>query len=346
MKIGILNDFKGQHVVAIKACQELNVDYEEIDIISSNWINNIKTSKCDGFLAKPPCRKDVWKRLYDERLYFINVLMGKPIYPSLNEIYLYENKRNMAYWLEINEIPAPKTWVFYDRGEALRFLEAYDDFPLIFKTNIGSAGIGVKILETKRHAKRIVNKTFTKLRFYNRGYTKWGKKWGIPYPLLDDRQFDNVLFQEKIDVKWEWRGVKIGESYFAHKKLEGTKGMHSGSGLANYDTPPLEVMDFIKYVCDLGQFNSMNVDFFEDKNGDYYVNELQTMFGSRIKPYQMCVDGEPGRYVYDNGSWVFEPGMFNQNNSFNLRVQDFVRILEQQKTEEKDTPLFGGEVQW
>ena len=36
MKIGILNDFKGQHVVAIKACQELNVDYEEIDIISSN----------------------------------------------------------------------------------------------------------------------------------------------------------------------------------------------------------------------------------------------------------------------------------------------------------------------
>ena len=56
MKIGILND-SGQHVVAIKACQELNVDYEEIDIISSNWINNIKTSKCDGFLAKPPCAK-------------------------------------------------------------------------------------------------------------------------------------------------------------------------------------------------------------------------------------------------------------------------------------------------
>lgn len=329
MKIGILNDFKGQHVVGIKACQDLNIDYEEIDIISNNWIENIENSGCDGFLAKPPCRKDVWKRLYDERLYFISVVMGRAIYPSLNEIYLYENKRNMAYWLRINGIPSPKTWVFYDKQEALDFVQNYPDFPLIFKTNIGSAGIGVEVLENKYQAKRLINRVFTKFRFYNRGYTKWGRKYHIPYPLLDDRQFDNVLFQEKIDVRWEWRGVRIGESYFAHKKLAGKRGFHSGSGLANYDDPPVSVLNFIKDICDVGQFRSMNVDFFEDRDGNYYVNELQTMFGSRIKPYQMCVDGQPGRYIFENGNWIFEPGMFNQNNSFNLRVLDFIEILQQ-----------------
>src|SRR5699024_683835 len=118
------------------------------------------------------------------------------------------------------------------------------------------------------------------------------------------------------------------DSYFAHKKLANSKGLHSGSGLANYETPPKKVLDFIKYVCDKGLFRSMNVDFFEDINGNFYVNELQTIFGSKIKPYQMCVDGKPGRYLFKNGTWNFEEGMFNQNNSYNLRVKDFKSILE------------------
>lgn len=329
MKLGIFKDFKGQHEVFINACKELKVKYEVIDIISCDWVENIKNSDCDGFLIKPPGRRDAWKRMYDERVYFIEKIMRKPVYPTYDEIFLYENKRVMSYWLQVNNINSPKTWVFYSKEEAKKFVETYNDYPLIFKSNIASASIGTKVLKNKTQALKLVNRIFTKFNFYNRGYTKWNKKKGIPYPMLDDKQYDNVLFQQKIDIKYEWRGVKIGESYFAHKKLLGTDGLRSGSGNANYDTPPKEVMDFIKKVCDKGNFNSMDVDFFETKEGKFQVNELQTFFGSKIQPYQMCVDGKPGRFVFDHGKWVFEEGMFNKNNSCNLRVANFINILNQ-----------------
>lgn len=328
MKLGILKDLSETSNYYVNACKELKIDYILIDIMSSNWIEDIKSSNCDGFLVAPYCVKDVWKSMYQERLYFINKTMGYPIYPSYNEIFIYENKRNMAYWLQVNNIPMAKTWVFYKKDEAIDFIKGREVFPLVFKPNIGSAALGVKFINNKAEAIRLINRIFTKWRFFNRGYTKWYKtKYKVAYPIMDDKQYNNVLFQEKINIKHEWRGVKIGESYFAHKKLADDKGLHSGSGSANYDTPPLEVMDFIKYVCDKGEFRSMDVDFFEDMNGEFFVNELQTIFGSKIKPYQMLVDGKPGRYLYSSNKWIFEEGMFNQNNSYNLRVEDFTNQL-------------------
>lgn len=328
MKLGILKDISNTYKYYIKACEDLNIEYKIIDIMASDWINTIKESDCLGFLVAPFSGKNVWKEMYTERLYFLNKILRYPIYPSYNEIFIYENKRNMAYWLQTNNIPMPKTSIFYYKNEAQKFIEANNNYPLIFKPNIGSAAVGIKFIPNKTKALKLVNSVFTKWKFFNRGYTKWYKtKYGISYPIMDDKQYNNIMFQEVINVKYEWRGVKIGDSYFAHKKVADKRGLHSGSGRANYDTPPIRVMNFIKYVCDVGQFRSMNVDFFEDINGEFFVNELQTIFGSKIKPYQMCVEGQPGRYIFKDEKWLFEEGLFNSNNSYNLRVEDFVNTL-------------------
>lgn len=333
MRLGILKDVSETSNYYIDACNELGVEYKLIDITSFNWINMIKESNCDGFLVAPNCPNDVWKSMYQERLYFINKSLGYPIYPSFNEVFIYENKRNMAYWLQANNIPMAKTWVFYKRQEAFEFIEERLNFPLVFKPNIGSAALGIKFITNKKKAKQLIKRIFTKWLFFNYGYTKWYKtKYGISFPIMDDKQYNNIMFQEKINVKFEWRGIKIGESYFAHKKLSDKNGLHSGSGKSNYDNPPIEVMNFIKFVCDKGSFRSMNVDFFEDEHGNFYVNELQTIFGSKIRPYQMLVDGNPGRYIFTNNEWAFESGMFNQNNSYNLRVKDFVNLLKDSGT--------------
>lgn len=77
----------------------------------------------------------------------------------------------------------------------------------------------------------------------------------------------------------------------------------------------------------------MNLDIFETFEGEYYVNELQTMFGS-FNISQMYIDGKPGRFKYLNNEWIFEEGYFNQNASMNLRVEDFIKIL-REKNEEK-----------
>ena len=157
----------------------------------------------DGILVYARKSNDVIMNMYDERLYFVNKKLGIPIYPSYDEIFIYENKRMMSYWLKFKEIPMPETYVFYDKDEALRFLDQRNDFPLIFKPNVGSAAIGIKFVKNKRQGKRLVNKMFTKWRFFNRGYTKWYMtKYKIPYPIMDDKQYNNVLFQEQIDIKY------------------------------------------------------------------------------------------------------------------------------------------------
>ena len=232
----------------------------------------------------------------------------------------------MYYWLEMNDIPHANTHIFYNKEEALDFVNSNKEWPLIFKPNVGSAAIGILFLKNKRQAKRLINRSFTKWRFFNKGYTPWYKtKYGFKIPLMYNKQYDYVEFQSKIDIKYEWRIIQIGGSFFGHQKLE-KNGLHSGSGLVGWVAPPFELLDFVKHICELGHFDSMDVDVFEDKDGNFIVNELQAIFGS-YNASQMYINEKPGRFICKNGCWVFEEGVFCQNASNNLRVESFAKQL-------------------
>ena len=66
-------------------------------------------------------------------------------------------------------------------------------------------------------------------------------------------------------------------------------------------------------------FFSLAIDIFESEDG-YLVNEMQCIFG-QSDPYQMLVDGKPGRYVCNMDKWVFEEGDFAKNACYNLRLE-------------------------
>lgn len=331
MKLAILKAWHPTYLNYVKACEDLGVDYVIIDIMADNWIQELTSCGCDGVLLRPSYFKQYWKDMYDERVYFIKEYLKMPIYPSFNEIFIYENKNNMEYWLKINNIKHAETHIFYRKAEAKTFLKNAK-YPLVFKTKIGSAGLGVKFIKNYSQGKRLINKVFPFKYFLALGYLKWfplKKMKFIKVPLLDDRQYGFVLFQEKIkEIKCEWRMIKIGKSYFGHQKLEAKNGKHSGSHLVGWENPPKELLDLTKHVCDIGNFTSMNLDIFETKSGEYFVNELQTLFGS-YNNSQMYINGKPGRYLYNESKseWIFEEGYFSQNSSMNLRVEDFVEKL-------------------
>lgn len=328
MKLGILKAWHPTYKNYIKACEELNVEFVVIDIMADDWIKQIKESNVDGILTRPSYFKQYWKDMYDERLYFIDKHMGIPIYPSFNESYIYENKNNMAYWLKLYDYNHAETHIFYRKEEALNFINIAE-YPLVFKTKLGAAGLGVRFIHNKNQAKRLVNRMFAKWNFYSRGFLKWYKyKKKFPVPLLDDKQYGFVLFQKKLDIKCEWRMIKIGESYFGHQKLEGKNNKHSGSGLVGWVKPPNELLDLLFEICNKGNFTSMDIDIFETVDGKYYINELQSMFGS-FDNSQMYIEGKPGRYKKINNKWSFEEGCFNINSSMNLRVEDFIKKIKE-----------------
>ena len=146
------------------------------------------------------------------------------------------------------------------------------------------------------------------------------KKLAIYKTFKTDIQRHFVVLQEYIPHQFEWRVVRIGDSFFAHKKLlQGEKT--SGAILKSYEDPPYNLLDFVKQITDKYQFYSQAVDIFESTRG-YLINEMQCIFG-QSDPYQMLVNGIPGRYRFIEGVWVFEEGNYAVNACFNLRL-DFI----------------------
>lgn len=347
LRLAILqNEVPDDHILWEHACAEHAdvLDWEVVDITRADWMRRMRAGRFDAMLATPPGWSTPFRIQFDERITILNKVLGIPIYPSFEEIQVYENKKYLSYWLEANDIPHPGTWVFYYEDEALDFVQNAK-IPLVGKTSIGGGGSGVTIIKSREEAVAYVKNTFSGKGTSLDVGPKWRKKGfmkRVLKKLLHPTEFrqklqqykfqrsevqkDFVILQEHIPHEFEWRAVRIGDSFFAHKKLvKGDKA--SGSLLKGYDNPPLRLFDFVEEVTDRRGFLSQAVDFFELPDGRYLINEMQCIFG-QSDPYQMLVDGQPGRYRRIGGQWVFEPGDFNRIECFAARVEHVLALLQ------------------
>lgn len=326
MKFGIFTGFSRNHHYYISACEELGIDYELIDIIADDWIEILKNSNCDIYFCRPPSKFQERKSMYDERLYFATRYLNKRIYPTYDELFIYENKKMMQYLMRLYDYPHLRTMIFYRKIEFMQFIEE-TKYPFVFKTNIGSSSQGVEIVKGKNRAKSIAHQVFGRVNEkLAPGFTpqKTGKIIGVQAKGCLQRHF--VIAQEFLDFVWEWRIIRIGNSYFGQRKLV-KDGFASGSKLKGWGAPPLELLHLVKRMAEENHFHSLAVDIFESKSGAFYINEIQSIFGS-TGDSQMYVDDRPGRYVFTEGEFVFEEGVFNQHCSYLLRVKHAVELLE------------------
>ncbi|MEA1972497.1 MAG: hypothetical protein U9N34_04280, partial [Candidatus Cloacimonadota bacterium] len=236
-------------------------------------------------------------------------------------------KRLMYYWLETHNFPHADTYVFYRKKEYFEFIEHYNNFPLIYKSNIGAKSSGVKLIKTKKMGKMIGRKIFGRFASLSltKGYTPVKSGKIIPVTAVGMIEKHTLLIQKFEKIKWEWRMVRIGNSYFGHKKL--LKGnFASGTHLKGWGKPPEKLLNLLKNLIDKGNFYSMAVDIFETEDGRFLINELQSIFGQPTKNL-MLIDDKPGRYIFKDNQFIFEEGEFNEHHSFKLRVKHFIEIL-------------------
>ncbi|GJQ64318.1 MAG: hypothetical protein SCALA702_33710 [Melioribacteraceae bacterium] len=327
----------------VNACEAANVEYIVIDFTRADWFEKVNDPRIDYFLVKPPGQITKYKHLFDQRLYILSKVMKKPMYPSYEEIIIHENKETLSYFLKAKGIPHPATNLFYYKDEAINFVKNHD-LPLVAKTSIGGSGSGVKVLRSVADAEKYITTAFgkgIKKRFGPNRVTGTPKKWfnkaisDIPAAIkkiknyiafYGDAQRGFVIFQDYIPHEYEWRSVMINDSFFAHQKVKmGDKA--SGSKGIDYVNPPESILDFTRNICIENGFKSMAIDIFEDANGNYLVNEMQTIFG-HVQDFILAVDGKPGRFVYSENEWVFEAGDFNENESYNIRLKGILEELE------------------
>ena len=92
-------------------------------------------------------------------------------------------------------------------------------------------------------------------------------------------------------------------------------------------SPKCTILDFVKKITDKHKFYSQAIDIFESHNRGYLVNEMQCVFG-QSDPYQMLVNGKPGRYRFTNRKWGFEEGEYTRNACFDLRLEYILKQIE------------------
>jgi glutathione synthase/RimK-type ligase-like ATP-grasp enzyme len=346
MKVAILRDNNPDSSAKWEsACKKQNLPYQVVNMLQNDWYKKIIDFAPDFCISRPPGDVQKNKKVFDDKLFFIEKHIGLQVFPSYNETVIYENKASLAYFLKVSNINHPETFVSYSQLEAKEFVEKVT-YPIVAKTLMGAAGSGVKIIKSHSEASEYIKKAFTsgiKRRYGPNRKTGSPKNWAKKaikspayllkklkeYGLRDnDIQRGVVLFQEYIEHDYEWRCAMIGESYFAYKKLR-VGSQASGSKEFEYGPPPIELLDFTRSLNKKFGFNFMAVDLFYNAKG-IFVNELQTIFGHK-NPYICKVNGKPGRYIYQNNQWYFEEGNFNTNESYDLRLETAIKLYENTK---------------
>lgn len=301
----------------------------------------------DIYLTWPPGKNESEKKIYDEKLFHLNNALDMFLYPNLIETSIYENKKSLAFFLTINNIPHPATAVFCDYSEAVEFLNK-SQLPIVAKTSIGAAGSGVKILKSKKEVKSYLKAAFKGDGIKRRSgpnrvtgspYTWASKAIKNPKYFFDRlkvykkighmTQHGYVIFQEYIEHTYEWRMVKVGESFFAHKKIK-VGDMASGGGKKEFGFPPKEILDFVDQICNRLSLDCVCFDVFESPRG-YLVNEIQCVFGIPYG-YLSKVDDKVGRFIRRDNDWIFEEGDYTSNQACDLKLSVALSLLNEKKT--------------
>lgn len=81
-------------------------------------------------------------------------------YPNWQTSWFFEDKLSQRYLFEAGDIPSPKTWVFWKRKDAERFIQKAQ-FPLVLKLAFGICSDNVCLVKNEREAAYWVDRLFT-----------------------------------------------------------------------------------------------------------------------------------------------------------------------------------------
>jgi hypothetical protein len=236
-------------------CNENKVDYKVVNCYGNDILSQLKG--CDGLMwhyyqGNP---KDI---IMAKSLLFSLQHSGLKVFPDFRTAWHFDDKLAQKYLLEALEAPIAKTWVFYDKTEALKWAESAN-FPKVFKLRGGSGSQNVFIIRTKRGARKIIIKAFKSGFKQYDAYRSLKERWrrfvlkktnmknvlvGIirliippPYSIIKGRERGYVYFQDYIAGNdCDIRVIVIGDKAFAIKRLVRKNDFRaSGSGLVLYD---------------------------------------------------------------------------------------------------------------
>jgi glutathione synthase/RimK-type ligase-like ATP-grasp enzyme len=224
-------------------------------------------------------------------------------------------------------LPIVNTFVTNEKHEAMDYIKKCK-FPAVAKITCGAGSQGVRLVKNYKQAKGICNKVFED---------------GLPTYWRYIKQKNYIYFQDFVpNAKFDLRIIIAGNSFFGYyRQIPKDDFRASGAGKEDFATPiPEEALLLAKKVKDnFPKTKMLAVDMLKDeRNGLLYIIEC-SIFLHVDFPSELTVNGRQGRYIYENGQFVFEEGKYwcqelslleamkewiNQNNCCNEKVDEYV----------------------
>ena len=129
-----------------------------VDVRRSDILEQLKG--CDGFMWRHihvAEHRQIARRL----LPVIERQLGLPVYPDQATCWHYDDKIAQYYLLATAEIPIPRTWISFNREQALEFARTAD-YPLVTKLWSGAGSENVRLVQNFGQAERWINKLFSR----------------------------------------------------------------------------------------------------------------------------------------------------------------------------------------
>lgn len=145
----------------IAFCRKNSIPYKEVCCYDNDIIEHLKDCKALMWHYQQAELKDV---LTAKRILFALEHAGIKVFPNFNTAWHFDDKVAQKYLLETLGIPHVKSYIFYDKREALDFL-GKTSFPLVFKLKGGAGSVNVQLVRNKSRGIQIVK------RLFSRGYS-------------------------------------------------------------------------------------------------------------------------------------------------------------------------------
>ena len=317
----------------IKYCEEHTIPYKVVNPYDTDIVEQV--SDCDAFMWHHH-HASFGDTLFAKQLLFSLEQAGKVVFPNFRTGWHFDDKLGQKYLFEALGVRAAKSWVFYDKKSAYKWIET-TDFPKVFKLRGGAGSANVRLARSKRQAKAFVRKAL------RRGFassnplfsakTQWqnfvkgqGRFYDVAkyiglylFPGLNGgrrmpRQKGYAYFQEFIpNDGFDYRLEIANNKAIAMVRMCREGDFRASGGHDDrYDASliPQDVVEFAFECYDKLEVQSVALDIVREKeSGELYLIEVSYCYGLDADEFEhgyWTRDGEHHRKPFNGVYWMIE----------------------------------------
>jgi glutathione synthase/RimK-type ligase-like ATP-grasp enzyme len=156
MEIAIHDSDTGFHPVWIEYCKANQIPFRKVNMLSNDIVQQLTGCSAIMWHFSQSNSGDI---LGAKQILQSLQKAGFIVFPDYDTSWHFDDKVAQKYLFEAMEIPAVKSFVFYNKKNALEWAENHN-FPVVFKLRSGAGSQNVRLVKTLLEARKIIEKAF------------------------------------------------------------------------------------------------------------------------------------------------------------------------------------------